>query len=170
MHTADSAEERERRKELLIATLRVIANHAHADGVAGHVSVRDPILTDCMWMNPFGASFYSIRKDDLVLIAPDGKVLGGKGECQLSTAALHAEIQRSRPEVIGIGHAHTVFATAFSATGTLLKPISIDACVFRNEQMLFDEFRKGLYNLFFGVRAFCFLRVAALRICWDVDG
>ncbi|WP_413213512.1 class II aldolase/adducin family protein [Paraburkholderia kururiensis] len=141
--TADSTDERRRRKKLLAATLRVIAKHGHGDGAAGHVSVRDAVLTDCMWMNPFGASFYSIGEDDLILLASDGRVLEGKGECQPSTAALHLEIQRSRPEVTAIAHAHTVFATAMSAAGTLLKPISIDACVFRNEQMLFDEFRYG---------------------------
>ncbi len=45
-------EERLYRKQHLAAAFRVFAKFDYAEGVAGHISVRDPILTDHFWLNP----------------------------------------------------------------------------------------------------------------------
>jgi hypothetical protein len=40
------------------------------EGAGGHVTVRDPILTDHFWINPHGRSFSWMRPEDLVLMGP----------------------------------------------------------------------------------------------------
>lgn len=44
-------EERLYRKQHLAAAFRVFADRGFDEGVAGHISVRDPILTDHFWLN-----------------------------------------------------------------------------------------------------------------------
>lgn len=48
-------EERLYRKQHLAAAFRIFADRGFDEGVAGHISVRDPILTDhfCMFFSPF---------------------------------------------------------------------------------------------------------------------
>jgi hypothetical protein len=45
-------EERLYRKQHLAAAYRIFAERGFDEGVAGHISVRDPILTDHFWLNP----------------------------------------------------------------------------------------------------------------------
>ena len=55
---ASPEEERLYRKQHLAAAFRVFADRGFDEGVAGHISVRDPILTDhfCMFL-----SFFSFK-------------------------------------------------------------------------------------------------------------
>jgi hypothetical protein len=57
-------EERLYRKQHLAAAFRIFADRGFDEGVAGHISVRDPILTDhfCMSRAPFSAMYYRKRK------------------------------------------------------------------------------------------------------------
>jgi hypothetical protein len=49
-------EERRHRKECLAASFRLFAKFGFDEGVAGHITVRDPERTDCFWVNPFGCT------------------------------------------------------------------------------------------------------------------
>ena len=51
------AEERDVRKQELAATFRLFARFGFSEGVAGHVTARDPEFADRFWVNPFGMSF-----------------------------------------------------------------------------------------------------------------
>lgn len=57
-------EERLYRKQHLAAAYRVFANCGYDEGVAGHISVRDPILTDHFWLNPLRRVFTYYRATD----------------------------------------------------------------------------------------------------------
>ncbi|MDG1937634.1 MAG: class II aldolase/adducin family protein, partial [Pseudomonadales bacterium] len=49
----DSVEaERLHRKQRLTAALRLFGKFGFDEGVAGHITVRDPEHTDCFWVNP----------------------------------------------------------------------------------------------------------------------
>jgi hypothetical protein len=50
-------EERLYRKQHLAAAFRVFADRGFDEGVAGHISVGDPILTDHFWLNPLSQHF-----------------------------------------------------------------------------------------------------------------
>ena len=56
------------RKQKLAATFRIVGKFGFDEGVAGHVTVRDPELLDHFWVNPFGVSFKQIKVSDLILV------------------------------------------------------------------------------------------------------
>src|SRR6184192_4548334 len=71
------AEERRHRKERLAAAFRLFAEFGFDEGVAGHITARDPEHADCFWVNPFGMHFGHICVSDLVLVNDTGDVVHG---------------------------------------------------------------------------------------------
>src|SRR5437660_10604614 len=72
-------QERRHRKERLAAAFRLFSKFGFDEGVAGHITARDPELADHFWVNPFGMHFGHIRVSDLVLVNHRGEVVeGGK--------------------------------------------------------------------------------------------
>ncbi len=126
-------EERQHRKERLAAALRVIGGLGFAEGVAGHITARDPELTDHFWVNPFGMSFNRVTVSDLILVNPAGEVVHGKRPVNAAAFAIHHAIHEARPDVVAAVHTHTVYGRAFAALGQPLEMISQDACMFYND-------------------------------------
>ena len=76
--TYDNVEdERRARKIGLAASLRVFGRLGYGEGVAGHITARDPEFTDHFWVNPFGKSFRHMKTSDLILVNHDGDVVYG---------------------------------------------------------------------------------------------
>jgi ribulose-5-phosphate 4-epimerase/fuculose-1-phosphate aldolase len=126
-------EERLHRKQRLAAALRVFGRLGFGEGVAGHITARDPELTDHFWVNPFGLSFRRIRVSDLLLVGPDGTVVEGVRPVNRAAFVIHAAIHEARPEVVSAAHAHSVYGKAWSALGRPLDPITQDACMFYDD-------------------------------------
>ena len=59
-------EERQHRKLMLAGAFRVFGKFGFSEGVAGHITARDPEHKDCFWVNPFGLSFNQIKVSDLI--------------------------------------------------------------------------------------------------------
>jgi len=57
--------ERLHRQQHLAAAFRLFARYGFDEGIAGHITVRDPEFTDHFWVNPFGIYFGQIRVSDL---------------------------------------------------------------------------------------------------------
>ncbi|KAK4539695.1 hypothetical protein LTR36_010458 [Oleoguttula mirabilis] len=75
----DKREEREYLKGRLAAAFRIMGDRGFDEGVAGHPTIRDHVEPNTMWINPFGTSFSSMRRSDLVRVDYEGNVLeGGK--------------------------------------------------------------------------------------------
>ena len=74
---ADPADERLYRKQQLAAAFRVFAKFGYNLGASGHISARDPELTDHFWINPLAVPFGRIRVSDLQLISPEGEIVIG---------------------------------------------------------------------------------------------
>jgi hypothetical protein len=70
-------EERLHRKQRLAAGFRLFSKCGFDEGVAGHITARDPELTDHFWVNPFGMHFSQVRVSDLILVNKDGRVVEG---------------------------------------------------------------------------------------------
>ena len=51
----DKYEERKYLKHRLALAFRVFAKFGFAEGVAGHITLRDPVDPTSFWVNPFGA-------------------------------------------------------------------------------------------------------------------
>src|SRR3979490_3120157 len=74
---ATNAEERLHRKRMLAAAFRLFSRFGFDEGVAGHVTARDPERLDHFWVNPFGMYFGHIRASDLILVNHEGEVVEG---------------------------------------------------------------------------------------------
>ena len=70
-------EERLHRKQELAAAFRVFGRFGFSEGVAGHITARDPEHPDRFWVNPFGMSFSQIKVSDLILVDHNGEVVEG---------------------------------------------------------------------------------------------
>jgi len=50
-------EERQHRKQRLAGAFRLFSRFGFDEGVAGHITARDPERLDHFWVNPFGMHF-----------------------------------------------------------------------------------------------------------------
>jgi ribulose-5-phosphate 4-epimerase/fuculose-1-phosphate aldolase len=134
------AEERTERKHKLAAALRIFGRFGFDEGVAGHVTVRDPERTDHFWVNPFGRSFKQMRVRDLILVNHDGDIVEGDGLLNQAAFAIHSQIHKNLPHVTAAAHTHSLYGKAWSSLGRLLDPLTQDSCAFYNDHVLFDDF------------------------------
>jgi len=139
--TFDSLEdERRHRKERLAGALRIFGRYGFSEGVAGHITARDPERTDHFWVNPFGMSFRHVRVSDLILVNHDGDVVEGDGALNRAAFVIHSAVHKARPDVNAAAHAHSLYGKAFSSLGRMLDPITQDACAFFEDHVLVSAF------------------------------
>ena len=134
-------EERDVRKQELAATFRVFGKLGFSEGVAGHITARDPEFPDTFWVNPFGMSFHQIKVSDLVRVDHEGNLLHGKRPVNRAAFCIHAEVHKARPDAVAAAHAHSLHGKAFSALGIPLAPLTQDACAFFEDQGLYADYR-----------------------------
>jgi L-ribulose-5-phosphate 4-epimerase len=96
---------------------------------AGNVSARVP-GHDLMVIKPSGVDYDALTADDIVVCDLHGNLVDGHLAPSSDTAA-HAYVYRHMPEVGGVVHTHSTYATAWAARG---EPIP---CVLT---MIADEF------------------------------
>lgn len=127
---SDPSAERLRRKQKLAGALRIFGRFGFGEGVAGHITVRDPEFPELFWVNPLGLSFRHASVSDLILVDHDGNVVLGEHSVNKAAYVLHAAIHAARPDVIAAAHAHSVFGKALSSLGVPLEPLTQDSCAF----------------------------------------
>jgi ribulose-5-phosphate 4-epimerase/fuculose-1-phosphate aldolase len=132
--------ERRHRKERLAASFRLFGKFGFDEGIAGHITVRDPEHLDRFWVNPFGMNFKHIRVSDLICVDHTGEVVKGKAAVNRAAFAIHSQVHAARPDVIAAAHSHSLHGKAWSSLGRLLDPITQDACSFFEDHALFDDF------------------------------
>jgi L-ribulose-5-phosphate 4-epimerase len=81
----------------------------------GNVSVRDP-QTGFVAIKPSGVRYEDLTADKMVVLDLDGKVVEGTYQPSSDTYS-HLYIYRHRPDVNGVVHTHSRYATAFAAVG-----------------------------------------------------
>jgi L-ribulose-5-phosphate 4-epimerase len=107
----------------LIAELRQQVCDLHAQlthyelviWTAGNVSARVP-GRDLMIIKPSGADYDSLTAEDMVVCDLYGNLVDGALAPSSDTAA-HAYVYRHMPEVGGVVHTHSTYATAWAARG-----------------------------------------------------
>lgn len=85
---------------------------------SGNVSGRDP-ETGLIVIKPSGMMFPELTPQDMVVVDEDCNVVEGERGASSDTAS-HAYVYRARPDVFGMVHTHSNYATAFAAVN---KPI-----------------------------------------------
>ncbi|MGD0610415.1 MAG: L-ribulose-5-phosphate 4-epimerase [Anaerolineales bacterium] len=86
----------------------------------GNVSGRD-LETGYVVIKPTGVRYEDLRPEHLVILDMEGKTIEGDLKPSSDTAS-HLYIYRHRPDVSGIVHTHSPYATAFAALG---RPIPV---------------------------------------------
>ncbi len=81
----------------------------------GNVSARDP-ETGLVAIKPSGIRYEDLRPEDMVIVDMDANIIEGTLKFSSDTLT-HLFIYRQRPDVNGVCHTHSTFATAFAAVG-----------------------------------------------------
>jgi len=87
---------------------------------SGNVSARDP-ETGHVVIKPSGVKYEDLGPEQLVILDADGEIVEGDLKPSSDTAS-HLYIYRHRPDVNGVVHTHSPYATAFAALG---RPIPV---------------------------------------------
>ncbi len=149
----DSVEDaRVHRKQRLAASFRLFGKFGFDEGVAGHITMRDPEHVDRFWVNPFGMSFKHIRVSDLICVDHTGAVVEGDARVNRAAFAIHSQVHAARPDVIAAAHSHSLYGKSWSSLGRLLDPITQDACAFFEDHALFDDYTGVVLDLDEGKR------------------
>ena len=145
-------DERRYRKQHLAAAFRVFGRFGFGEGTAGHITARDPELTDHFWVNPLGMSFRHIRVRDLMLVDHEGNVVQGSWPLNLAAFVIHSQIHAARPDVVSAAHAHSVYGKAWSSLHRPLDPLTQDACAFYEDHALFEDYTGAVFDIDEGKR------------------
>ena len=81
----------------------------------GNVSARDP-QTGLVVIKPSGVRYEDLTPSKMVVVDMDGKIVEGSLKPSSDTAS-HLYIYRHRPDLNGVVHTHSRYATAFAALG-----------------------------------------------------
>jgi ribulose-5-phosphate 4-epimerase/fuculose-1-phosphate aldolase len=134
------ADERRHRKERLAAGFRLFSKFGFDEGVAGHITARDPELLDHFWVNPFGMHFGHIRVSDLLLVNDHGEVVQGSLPVNTAAFAIHSQVHAARPDVVAAAHAHAIYGKSWSSLRRPLDPLTQDSCAFFGDHEVFGDY------------------------------
>ena len=81
----------------------------------GNVSARDP-ESGLVAIKPSGVRYEDLTANKMVVVDLDGRIVEGDHKPSSDTAS-HLYIYRHRPDVFGVVHTHSRYATAFAAVG-----------------------------------------------------
>ena len=135
------AEERAHRKAVLAATFRMFSKAGLDEGVAGHVTARDPEFPDSYWVNPFGMHFSMIKSSDLVRVDHSGEVVEGDRAVNGAAVAIHCAVHAARPDVVAAAHAHGPYGKTLSSLDMTVEPLTQDACAFYDDVGTYTDYR-----------------------------
>lgn len=137
------AAERLHRRRMCAIGYRIFAGLRWGMLGDGHISARDPELTDHFWLLDWGVPFGEATIDRLVLVGPGGEVKDGAGNATgaVNTAGynIHSPVLAARPDAVSAAHTHTAFGTPWSANVEPFRALSQESCAFVSDQALFDD-------------------------------
>jgi ribulose-5-phosphate 4-epimerase/fuculose-1-phosphate aldolase len=133
-------DERYDRKVRLAAAFRMFSRAGLDEGVAGHITVRDPVEPDSYWVNPFGLHFSMIRQSDLIRVSRDGEVVEGGRAVNGAAVAIHCAVHAARPDIIAAAHAHGPYGKTLSSLEMTVEPLTQDSCAFYDDVGVHDTY------------------------------
>ncbi|KAH7162110.1 class II aldolase/adducin N-terminal [Dactylonectria estremocensis] len=129
--------------EHMAAAFRIFARKGFNEGMAGHISVRDPENIHTFWTNPLGRPWQLMRASDMILVDYSGQAVGGNMSRPSNAAGflIHSALHKARPDVNAACHTHSLYGKAWSTFGRPLEMISQDACMFYGKaQAVYEDF------------------------------
>jgi len=93
---------------------------------SGNISGRDP---ESGWVviKPSGVRYDELTAENMVVVDLDGRVIEGSFKPSSDTFA-HVYVYRRRPEINGVVHTHSTFATAWAAVGRPIPAVLTAIC------------------------------------------
>jgi L-ribulose-5-phosphate 4-epimerase len=113
------------RREICLLNQELLRNNLVA-WTSGNVSGRDAD-SGLMVIKPSGMRYEALTPESMVVLALDGKVVEGAHKPSSDTHA-HAYVYRHRPDINGVVHTHSSFATAWAAVGRPIPPVLTAIC------------------------------------------
>ena len=89
---------------------------------SGNVSGRDP-ETGWIVIKPSGFPYEQLSPDKFIIVDLDGNIVEGDLTPSIDTET-HLVVYRARPDVMGMVHTHSPFATSFAALGEPIPPVT----------------------------------------------
>jgi L-ribulose-5-phosphate 4-epimerase len=105
----------EKLKEELVSLHLELPKNNLVAWTSGNVSARD-FERNVVVIKPSGIRYEEMRPEHMVVVDMDGHIIEGNLKPSSDTAS-HLYIYRHRPEVGGVVHTHSRYATAFAAVG-----------------------------------------------------
>lgn len=136
------ADKREWQLQHMAGAFRVFAREGYAEGISGHISVRDPEFEDRFWINPLGVHFGMLKASDMICVTIDGDMVGGNMAGSINAAGfqIHSAVHKSRKDVHAICHTHSVYGRAWSAFAKPLEMINQDVCYFYKAHSVYSSY------------------------------
>jgi len=100
-------------KHSVYKALMALPRSGLVHGTSGNVSGRDG---DFVVIKPSGVDYDSLSPEDLVVVDLSGRVIEGVLKPSVDTSA-HVHIYRSAPEIGGVVHTHSTYATVYAVLG-----------------------------------------------------
>lgn len=92
---------------------------------SGNISGRDR-ATGLVVIKPSGYSYEKMKPEDMVVVDLEGRMIEGHLQPSVDTET-HLYVYAHRPDVWGIGHTHSAYATSFAVLGRPI-PACMTAC------------------------------------------
>ncbi|EME44034.1 hypothetical protein DOTSEDRAFT_151675 [Dothistroma septosporum NZE10] len=129
--------------EHMALAFRVFARKGYCEGMAGHISVRDPENAHTFWTNPLGRHFGLLKASDMILVDYNGVAIGGNMSRPANAAGflIHSAVHKARPDVVAACHTHSPAGKAWSAFARPLEMLNQDVTYFYGEaQAVYKDF------------------------------
>lgn len=110
------------RHDVLNAALEM-SRMALTRGTSGNISARDP-KTGLVAITPTSLPYETLRLEDIIIVDVNSKVVEGKHRPSSETP-MHTAVYRARPDVFGVVHTHSPYATALSVANVELPIITV---------------------------------------------
>src|SRR5512136_2729739 len=103
-----------------------LPRHGLVAWTSGNVSARDQ-QTGLVIIKPSGIRYEDLTPEAMVVVDLDGNVVEGTLKPSSDTFA-HVYVYSHRPDVNGVVHTHSTFATAWAAAGRSIPPVLTAIC------------------------------------------
>ncbi|KAK2592010.1 hypothetical protein QQS21_010281 [Conoideocrella luteorostrata] len=129
--------------EQMALAFRVFARKGYAQGMAGHISVRDPENPHAFWTNPLAVHFGVLKASDMIMVNHEGLHIGGNKSRAVNSAGflIHSAVHIARPDVDAVCHTHSPNGMAWSIFGRPLEMLMQDvAYLYGDAQAVYQDF------------------------------
>jgi L-fuculose-phosphate aldolase len=116
-------------REEIAGVCRRMSESGLVVGTSGNVSAR---VQSGVLVTPSGLDYAALEPEDVVLVDLEGRVLEGDLLPSVETP-MHTGIYRARPDVSGIVHTHSRFATTLACLGWEIPPVHYMLAVLSDE-------------------------------------